>query len=646
MNTGLPLSGAPSSFDAAFPRPEDVVPDNTPMRVPARHAPTGGRIAPQPAHAIAKLFALATVLMLALPLAPATADTRTPPSSPARMVAEWEPALGTLIRWPLGFPMALAIELAEDDTLYTLVEGASNENQARNSFANAGVNMDHVRFIRTNTYSMWTRDWGPQCVFGADGQMGIADPWFDGYPWVPGCSANNSAPAGSPAASDATPSRAEAPRRNAGPDGIARTRARGYDDDDAVNADVAIALGLPLHELPAYCTGGNIMTDGHRRAFSTEQMLAENEPYMSHGSFYARAEDYLGITDYQILQNPEVHGIQHIDCYAKLLDEETVLIKQVPSWHPEYDCCEELAIAFSALTTCYGRPYHIVRIWCEPYYGDEVAAYTNSLILNGKVLVPTFGLPEDADALQVYQDAMPGYEVLGIYYSSWYYYDALHCRTMGIFDPGMLRVTHARLDDVVPAASDHEIVAIVEALSQAGLVAGAQRVRWRVAGDAQWNDAVLSAAGGDTLVGAIPGQMPGEVIEYYVTTSDQSGRTETLPRTAPEGFYSFRIDPSSSVLPEEGSAPPSLSLAARPSPFSSSATLSFTLPVAQTVTLTIHDAAGRVVTVLRDDRLPAGAHESVWDGTAASGGSTASGVYFARLRTTDSESTAKLVLLR
>ena len=115
------------------------------------------------------------------------AASRAAPAPPARMVAEWEPALGTLIRWPLGIPMSLVIELAEDDTLYTLVEGSGAENQAHSTFSANGVNMDHVRFIQTNVYSMWTRDWGPQCVFGADGRMGIADPWFDGYPWVPGC---------------------------------------------------------------------------------------------------------------------------------------------------------------------------------------------------------------------------------------------------------------------------------------------------------------------------------------------------------------------------------------------------------------------------------------------------------------------------
>ena len=42
-----------------------------------------------------------------------------------RIVAEWEPAIGTMIRWPLGIPSDLVVELASDDVLYVLVENLS-----------------------------------------------------------------------------------------------------------------------------------------------------------------------------------------------------------------------------------------------------------------------------------------------------------------------------------------------------------------------------------------------------------------------------------------------------------------------------------------------------------------------------------------
>ena len=69
-----------------------------------------------------------------------------------RVVAEWEPALGTMIRWPLGIPMDLVVELASDDIIYVLVENSFEENVARNSFNNSGVNLLNTIFISAFEY--------------------------------------------------------------------------------------------------------------------------------------------------------------------------------------------------------------------------------------------------------------------------------------------------------------------------------------------------------------------------------------------------------------------------------------------------------------------------------------------------------------
>jgi len=81
-----------------------------------------------------------------------------------------------------------------------------------------------------------------------------------------------------------------------------------------------------------------------------------------------------------------------------MLNEETILVKQVPDWHPEYDCIEYLVWELSQLTNVWGRPYTIRRIFCGSYNGTAVAAYTNALILNKKVLVPLFNISTDQQA--------------------------------------------------------------------------------------------------------------------------------------------------------------------------------------------------------------------------------------------------------
>lgn len=435
-------------------------------------------------------------------------------NSQRRMVAEWEPAFGTLIRWPLGIPGDLVKELAESDSIYVLVENYNQQLQATTTFQSYGVNMDHCRFILANTYSHWTRDWGPHYVFDENGDANIADPIFDGYPWVPGCN-----------------SRGNVKNLHTG---------KGYEEDDAVNAVLAETFGLPLISLPAYLTGGNVMTDGHGYAVSTRQMLDENAPVCDETCFMQAAEELLGIHQYFIAENPEIYGIQHIDCYAKFLDEERILVKSLPPGHPEYQCVEELATFLGNQTGCYGRKYEIIRIYCAPYNGTEVAAYTNSLILNKKVFVPLFNIAADEQALQVYEEAMPGYEVIG-FDGSWYYYDALHCRTMGIFDPEMLVMWH-RAPQKAQSNMPVSLVARIDDRSESGLAPGLLKLFWREEGNMFWNNVLLSpTAEPDSFIAQLPSFPGGTHLEYYFAATDSSGRHEKLPRTAPGGFYALEI---------------------------------------------------------------------------------------------------------
>src|SRR5688572_2115761 len=70
------------------------------------------------------------------------------PSNRPRMAAEWEPALGTLIAWPLSIPHKLVIELAKDNKLYTLVKDRKAQQEAINWFSKWGITPDKVRLLQ------------------------------------------------------------------------------------------------------------------------------------------------------------------------------------------------------------------------------------------------------------------------------------------------------------------------------------------------------------------------------------------------------------------------------------------------------------------------------------------------------------------
>ena len=48
-------------------------------------------------------------------------------------------------------------------------------------------------------------------------------------------------------------------------------------------------------------------------------------------------EDFTGVHTCHVLDNTESPGIQHIDCWLKVLDEERLLVKQAPPDHPEFE---------------------------------------------------------------------------------------------------------------------------------------------------------------------------------------------------------------------------------------------------------------------------------------------------------------------
>ena len=407
-----------------------------------------------------------------------------------RVVAEWEPALGTMIRWPLGIPSSLVVELADDDTLYVLVETSYQQNQATNNFNNWGVDLSKVIFISTDTYSHWTRDHGPQFVIG-ENYWKVVNQRFNGYPVENGCDevelqcdeemilydcigmefCNNQPQYASEGYDCYINNELCEDFNNDGQimdwlgDGYCddgewglnfmcdeysqdcgdcggtindvngycernkiigsrkqisgrplSSNYRGWSEDDDTNIDFANQLGWDILDLPLYWTGGNFMTDGYGMGFSTQLMVNENN--ISNESFKSIINQNLNINDYIILENPNEESIQHIDCMAKLVNSETIIIKQVPESSQEYDCIEEFAASFGALNTFYNRPFKIHRIFCPEINGgswetNPVAAYTNSLILNNKVLVPQYGIPQDFNALSVYRQAMPGYEVIG-----------------------------------------------------------------------------------------------------------------------------------------------------------------------------------------------------------------------------------------
>jgi agmatine/peptidylarginine deiminase len=522
-----------------------------------------------------------------------------PPTAVPRNCAEWEPLQGVLIRYPLGLPWNLIRDFADHTLVYVLVS-SSSYSSAVNAFTNAGVNMDHVDFLIMSTNSIWTRDYGPWFVFDGDGVQGIIDHIYN----------------------------------------------RPRPLDDLVNWNLGPILGVEVYGTDLIHAGGNYMTDGHGIAFSTDLLLDEN-PGLSEAEIDAVVEDYLGVHSYHIVPDILVSGIHHIDCWAKLLDEETILVKRVDPSRPEYDDCEAAAAHFGSLTTCYGRPYRVVRIYCPPISGG-VAAYTNSLILNDRVYVPLFGTAYDDDALTTYESAMPGYNVVG-YTGEWLSDDAIHCRGMGIADSGMLYVDHAPLREANNGEGGYRVAARIIAHSGAGLDGDSLLVRWRRFGDINWQDLVMTAAAGpDSFETFIPEQPVSSLVQYYVSAVDESGRRTARPWVAPDGWFAFLVMPESVAIDEASSAPMSITFASlSPNPITAGTVLGFDLARTGPVSIDVYSADGRRVRRVLDGAvLSSGRHHVPWNAHGTPGDGLGQGVYWIQLSAGAQRTSVRAIIVR
>ena len=410
-----------------------------------------------------------------------------PPPAPIRQPAEFEPMEGVLIRYSFGISYQIIAEMAEDVEVVTIVANTAEQNYVISQYQSHGVNLDHCSFLIAPTESYWTRDYGPWFIINGNNEQGIVDHIYN------------------------------RPRPN----------------DDQIPLKFGNWRGVPVYGMSLVHAGGNYMTDGQGIAVSTDLIFDDDEnPGLTQEELEQIAEEYLGITTYHVV--PDVLGayIQHIDCWAKFLAPDIIMIIEVSSGHSQYDEIEEAVEYFEAQTSCYGTPYQVERVYTHPS-----EPYINSLILNDKVLVPITGSAWDDEAIESYQNALPGYEVLG-FTGSWVSTDALHCRTMGITDSEMLYIEHTPLLGSYTSHTGYDVEAKIIPYSGEDIKSSSTGVYWKVEGG-EWNFVEMEPTEDAYYHAVIPVQEDNTKVYYYIHAEDESGRSENHPYIGASMAYSF-----------------------------------------------------------------------------------------------------------
>lgn len=456
-----------------------------------------------------------------------------PPFQNIRTMAEWEEIQCLTISW-ISYPSILKQIVASART-QTLVVILSEDVQATENylFSSAGggafTNLDNVIILPANYDSVWLRDYGANTVYGNEVEDLFLVDWIYNRPTRP--------------------------------------------NDDTSPQYVADYLGLDMYTTTSapddlVNTGGNWMSDGFGTAIISELVLEENAPGNQYGvtakteaQIDAITEAYLGVDRYIKMPVLPYDGIHHVDMHMKLLDEQTLLVGEYPngiSDGPQINANMDYVV--SNFMNKWGEPYKTVRIpmppsvagnWPSSNPPASYRTYTNAVFVNKMVLLPTYREQFDTTALRIWQEALPGYQIVGIdcdnnpeniISAS----GAIHCITQSVGVQNPLLISHNPLPDTENTTSSYSVVAYIN--HRDGIVAG--RMYWKTSLNGTYNLVNMTSVGSNNWEGLIPAQPSGIRVYYYVEGEATTGKVLQRPMVAPEGYWSFDVLSGNSINEE------------------------------------------------------------------------------------------------
>ncbi len=534
-----------------------------------------------------------------------------PPSTPVRTMAEWEELDGIILTWTSYTSLLRQIVDAaqEEGTVWII---CSDSNSVKSYLQGGGVPLVNLSFIIASYNSVWSRDYGPWCVYTMTGDtLGIVDFKYN----------------------------------------------RPRPLDDVIPAVLASRWSLPLYQTISgedslAHTGGNFMVDGFGTSFRSKLTEIEN-PWHTTAHIDSIFYRYCGIQKGRSVSLTVLpyDGIHHIDMHMKLLDEETILIGQYPTGIADGPQIElNIQYIQNNYMNCYGRPYQIVRIPMPPSSSGQYPpnssyfTYTNSLIVNKTVLVPIYGFSQDTTALRIYRENMPGYNVIG--------FDcnapipsggAIHCITKEIGTRDPVLIYHARLQNTSDTVNNYPVLADIK--NKYGI--DSAFVYWSTDTSTGYNKIIMTNSSGQNWTTSIPKQSSGKTVYYYVTARTSNGKYFNKPITAPNGHWKFNVGEPIGISGNTGKVPHNFFLYQNyPNPFNPVTKIKFDIPPTQgiekqNVRLVIYDILGKEISLIVNEKLNAGSFEFVFD---ASG--IPSGVYFYKLTSGAYSNTKKMILIK
>lgn len=309
----------------------------------------------------------------------------TPKQDGFAMPAEWSPHARTWMMWPCRgevwddmdvtranyVDVAHAIRQSEPLTMVVRAEDAA---QARNML---GGDID---ILVSDIDDSWARDAGPN--FLTDGKGNRAASIFEFNAWG--------------------------------------GKYDPFDGDNRVGDAITAAAGVRPYHSRLIAEGGGISVDGQGTILTTETCFpnANRNPDWSRAAIEDELKQMLGGD--KVIWLPgnalETETDGHVDGIAMFMAPGVVLIEGAgPAGGEWHDINRANLDAMQGQTDAQGNPIRLVEI---PDAADApedhdlfCRSYVNSYLCNGAVIMPAYGIKEDAMVAEVFQDLFPTYDV-------------------------------------------------------------------------------------------------------------------------------------------------------------------------------------------------------------------------------------------
>jgi agmatine deiminase len=209
--------------------------------------------------------------------------------------------------------------------------------------------------------------------------------------------------------------------------------------DNAMSKALQEHYKTPMETIDFILEGGGIESNSKGLLLTTSECMLNS----NRNSTYTKEQttqllkEKLSVTDVLYLDHGYLAGDDtdsHIDTLARFVDERTIMYLTCKDENDEhYEAISKMEAQLKEFAAQYDLDLIALPFTDAVYYDDEriPATYANFLIINGAVIVPTYGVSQDEEALQIFREFFKERDIVGVDCSVLIrQHGSLHCVTM------------------------------------------------------------------------------------------------------------------------------------------------------------------------------------------------------------------------